>query len=136
MGYLTREQILKAQDLETEAVEVPEWGGKVLVRSLTGTERDAFEGSIVDMPAGKQPGSSPKMKMDNIRAKLVARSVVDEAGELIFTDKDIQALGQKSAAALDRVFAVAQRLSGITDEDVEALAENFGGGQSGGSTSD
>jgi hypothetical protein len=47
----------------------------------------------------------------------------------------VEALGKKSAAALNRVFEVAQRLSGITDDDVEELAKNSVGGPSDGSIS-
>ena len=45
--YLTRDAILQATDLTFEDVAVPEWGGVVRVRGLTGTERDAFEASVV-----------------------------------------------------------------------------------------
>ena len=48
MGVLTREQILKADDMTTERVPVPEWGGEVLVKSLTGRQRDEFEGSMIE----------------------------------------------------------------------------------------
>ena len=44
---LSREDILKAEDLPTEEVPVPEWGGSVLVRGLTGRERDLFETSMM-----------------------------------------------------------------------------------------
>ena len=47
MTILTRDQILQANDLVTETVEVPEWGGSVFVKSLTGVERDQFEAAIV-----------------------------------------------------------------------------------------
>ena len=40
---LTRDEILESEDLATETVSVPEWGGSVIVRALTGTERDAYE---------------------------------------------------------------------------------------------
>ena len=43
----------------------------------------------------------------------------------MFTDADVVALGAKSAAALDRIYDVATRLSGITDEDVEEIAEDM-----------
>lgn len=129
--YLTREQILGAEDLETEVVDVPEWGGQVLVRGMTGTERDAFEASIVEM-RGKQS----RVDMRNIRAKLVAKSIVDEEGKLLFSDADVRALGQKSASALDRVFTAAQRVSGISDTDVEELAKNSESDQSGDFISD
>jgi hypothetical protein len=46
---------------------------------------------------------------------------------------DINTLGQKSAAALDRVYEVAARLSKISKEDVDELAKNSGKGRSRGS---
>jgi len=119
MALLTRDEILQAQDLPTEQVHVPEWGGDVLVRALTGAERDRFEQSIVE-----QRGKNTRMNLQNIRAKLVALTVVDEQGNRIFKDEDVKWLGNKSAAALDRIFEVAQRLSGLRDEDVEELAKN------------
>lgn len=117
---LTKEQILDAQDLETREVEVPEWGGVVLVKGMTGVERDDFEAQMI---VGK--GKNTTVNMKNVRAKLVAASVVDEDGQRLFTDQDVQALGKKSAAALDRVFAVAQRLSKIGKDDIEELAKNL-----------
>lgn len=116
---LTREQILQFDDANYEEVQVPEWGGSVRVKAMNGTERDAFEASLFET-RGKQQ----VMKMDNIRAKLVARTVVDENGQPIFGVGDIEALGKKSAAALDRVFTVSQRLSKITDTDIEELTKN------------
>ena len=47
MTLLFKTAILAAQDLQTEDVEVPEWGGAVRVRSFTGRERDAFQASMV-----------------------------------------------------------------------------------------
>ena len=123
MALLTKEAILAAPDLSTERVTVPEWGGDVLVRGLSGTERDAFEQDIVQL---RREGKKTVTDTDlhNVRAKLVARSIVDEKGARLFEDGEIEALGRKAALALQRVFEVAQRLSGLTDEDVEELAKN------------
>jgi hypothetical protein len=46
MTLLSKSAILCANDLQTEDVDVPEWGGAVRVRSFTGRELDAFEASI------------------------------------------------------------------------------------------
>lgn len=119
MPYLTRDQILQAQDLPAEDVEVPEWGGVVRVRALTGAERDAYEASVV-----RRKGNKMEYDPTNMRAKLVAMCVVDEQGNRVFSDKDVELLGRKSAAALDRVFQVAQRLSGLRAEDLEELEKN------------
>jgi hypothetical protein len=115
--YLNRQQILDVEDIKTEEVEVPEWGGTLVVKMMTGAERDRFEASIY--------GPSGKAKIDNIRAKLVAQTVIDpETGEKMFSPADIDALGNKSAAALDRVFTASKKLSKITEDDVEELVKN------------
>lgn len=129
--YLTRADILGADDRPTKDVEVPEWGGTVKVRALSGAERDAWEASIVQLG----PGGSQRVDLENMRARLVALSCVDEEGNRIFTEEDAVLLGQKSAAALERVWVEAQSLSGLTDADIEELAEGFAAGPSGASTS-
>lgn len=111
-GYLTREQILGVDDRQYEDVPVPEWGGTVRVRGLQGNERDRWETSLLD---------KKNQIRENPRAKLVQLCIIDERGQLLFSREDIAALGRKSAAALSRVFDVAQRLSGLTDEDMEEL---------------
>lgn len=120
-AILGREQILKADDITTEEIAVPEWGGSVLVRGLTGRQRDEFEAALIERRGKKSVANT-----DNIRAKLVARCCVDEDGRRLFTDTDASALGNRSGAALDRVYEVAARLSGIGDDDLEELTEDFG----------
>ena len=113
---LTRDSILNADDLPFEDVHVPEWGGMVRVRTLTGRERDEFEAGILSGPTGERI-----VVHDNLRARLVSLTVVDEKGKRVFTTKDMEPLGLKSAAALDRIFSVSMRLNGLSDVDVEEL---------------
>lgn len=128
---LNRDQILSADDLTYKDVEVPEWGGVVRVRVMTGAERGDFEQSII---TGR--GKNRDINFKNLRGKLVARCLIDEDGERLFSDADIQALEEKSAAALSRVFDVCQRINGLTDSDVEELTENFSTTRNGASISD
>ena len=118
--FLGRDSILNAPDLTTEDVEVPEWGGWVRVRALSGKERDIFEASVTGTHK-----KNKRMNLDNVRARLVQMTIVGEDGQPLFKRSDIEALGKKSAAALDRVFEVATRLSGISEADVDELTENF-----------
>ena len=131
MTLLTRDAILGAHDLPTEDLDVPEWGGTVRVRALTGAERDSFESSLVQV----RNDGSKQFRLENVRARLVALTVVDENSERLFSDADVKALGAKSAAALERVWEAARRLSGLSDEDVEELAEGLDDGPSAASTS-
>lgn len=117
MALLTRENILNADDIAHRDVEVKEWGGTVRVRSMSGAERDAFEQSILDAK-----GKAKNIK--NIRARFVASLIVDEKGDRVFADSDIEALGKKNGKALDHLFDVAQKLSGMAEDDLEELAGN------------
>lgn len=113
---LSRESILTANDLQTTDVDVPEWGGTVRVRSLTGTVRDLFGRSLIGED-GKANG-----KLYNI--KLVAVSAVDEQGVPLFTLEDVEILGTKSAPALERVAAAAEAFNKMGPGAVEAEAGN------------
>lgn len=114
---LDRAAILAAQDRKTEVVNVPEWGGgDVIVKAMSSAERDSWESWCTE-----QRERWGKYAVPNIRASLVVRSLVDEKGERVFGDSEVELLGEKSGAALDRIFAVAGRLSKITEKDVEEL---------------
>lgn len=112
---LTKDAILGAVDSAAEAVEVPEWKGTVYIRVMSGTERDAFEGSVT---------KDGKVTVENIRAKLLVKTLSDETGKRLFTDADLAALGAKSGRVLDRLFAEAKRVNGMTKNDVEELVKN------------
>jgi len=118
MTLLSKIDILCARDLQTQDVDVPEWGGSVRVRSLTGRERDAFEASMV-----RGEGKDRKVDLTNMRARLVGLTVIDEVGLRLFKDEEVDLLGAKSGAALDRVFAVAQHLNGLSGADGEELTK-------------
>lgn len=129
--WLTRQEISDVDDIRQEPVNVPEWGGMVMVRGLTGTERDEFEGSII--VEKRDPNRKGKTKTGiehkQMRAKLVVMAVVHppgtpQAGEKMFDVTDIGWISKKSAAALDRVFSKAQELSGLSDDDIDELMED------------
>lgn len=113
---LTREAILAASDLKRELVEVPEWGGDVYISTMTGADRNAWEQSLV------QGGG--RVNLSNATARLVAACVTDENGQRLFSDADAEALGKKSAAALERCSKVAQRLNGLTSTELEQAKGN------------
>jgi len=64
---------------------------------------------------------------ENIRAKLAARVIVGDDGEPLFTQQDVAALGELSGAALDRIWDVAVRLSGLNQAALDELSKNSGG---------
>jgi hypothetical protein len=123
MKTLGRSEILGAQDLARELVPCPEWGGAVWVRTMTAAERDEWEASRLH-----GEGRRRDVSLENMRASLVAACAVDEHGNRLFDDADVEALGAKSARALDRLFQVAQRLNGVTAEDLDEITKHLKNG--------
>lgn len=132
MTILNRAAILAANDLSTQTVSIPEWGGDVIVRTMTGTQRDAYEASLLTKDA------AGKLSVDtqHLRAKLVVFTAVDEAGQPLFKLDDIPALAGKNAAAIERISAAAQRINGLSKEAIADAEKNSVSGQSDASASD
>jgi len=130
---LSRADILAAKDRKMEKVPCPEWAKSespedvakafVFVKGVSGKVRDVWEHSSVQMRL-KGRKTDVQTNFANTRTKLLVHAIVDEHSQPLFTEEDIEALGEKSAAPLDRCFEVAQRLSGISAADVEDIVKN------------
>lgn len=116
MTMLTRAAILAAEDLKSEIVDVAEWGGSVKVRMLTGAERDAIGAELI--------GADGKPDMRTYRLRMVAACMVGDEGAPLFGQDEIADLGRKSAAALQRVYEVAERLNTINPQAIESAEGN------------
>lgn len=123
---LGRDDILHADDINVEKVDVPEWGGCIYVKTLSGKERDDWERRTYDR----------ENKFENVRASLVAETACDSTGTKLFTTSDVAALGDKSGAALDRVYDAAQALNGMGGAKLREAVKNLLSGQSVGSSLD
>lgn len=120
MTLLGKDAILAAKDLNHSDMEVPEWGGTVRLITLTGTQRDAFEDKSMI-----QKGDSRKINLVNFRARLLSLCIVGEDGQRVFSDVEVNLLGQKNAKVLERLFDKAREMNGMTEDDVKELTEGF-----------
>jgi hypothetical protein len=121
---LSKTAILAAKDTKlSDPVSVPEWGGDVFVKTLTGTERDAFEDAYAEN------------KMKAFRCRFLVLTLCDDKGQRLFEDADVAELGKKSSVVINRLFEAAWKHNAFTNEAVESLGEGSPDGQSGGSTS-
>lgn len=107
--FLTGAEILAAVDRTFAVVNVPEWGGKVRVQSLTAEEAAQLN----------DPGGDPK---DGVQ-RIVALCVVDAEGKAQYTVADIEKLKKKSLRALLRVQEVAMEINGLGEAAKELLAK-------------
>jgi hypothetical protein len=116
--FLNAADILAIPDIETEDVWIEQWGTFVRVRGLSAAERDAYEMGLIE---GR--GKNVAVNRRNVRAKLVVRACIAEDGSALFDLSQVDKLGQKSGAAIDKLYDVAARLSGISDADAEELGK-------------
>lgn len=126
---LTKAQLLGATPPE-ERVEIAALRGSVLIVGLMATERDDFEASRFE-----GEGKARVFSRTNLRAALVARCVRDDTGARMFTDGEAADLGKTRADVIDRLYAVAARLSGISKADEDELGKGSGSDQPGASSS-
>ena len=130
MGVLTKAQILQVSDIRKKLVNVPEWNGEVWVHGLSGSEKDAYEQSLMS-----GTGSKKQVSLLDSRAKFAAECIRDEKGNKLFDVGDISSLSRKSAAALDRIVAAGEKLSGMGKGDIEEMVKNSVAARSGDSIS-
>jgi hypothetical protein len=134
---LTREDLLKKDNLEVVEVDLGD-NVVVFVRQMTGHERDAFEQSLlVKKRDSKGNVTSIEQATEDFRAKLAVQTVCDESGALLFKRDDYLRLSMNiSAAKLEKIIDVAQKINGIGEKDREELIKNSEVGQADNSSSD
>ena len=115
MALLTKEQILEKQDIRTETIAVPEWGGDVRVRGLTARERSRIAQDATRKSNGKDYTDWLRAQTDTF-----IKGVVEPE----FDVNDANALAAKSSGALQRVVAAISRLSGIDEDEIEEMRKN------------
>ncbi len=115
-----RSAALKADDITTETVTVPEWGGGIYgIKAMTLKDQRNFLRAVTNDNGG--------VDRDRYAAQLLIRTVVDPAtGEPVFEAADAEALEAKSAEAIGRILTIANRLAGLGgDEQVDEAAASL-----------
>ncbi len=117
-----RNRIVKADDIDSEIIEVPEWGNvKLKVISLSTIARTKLAQRFT-----KEDGT---VDMERLYPQLLIATVVNpENDEPIFTDEDIDLINSKSARAVERVADLSRRLSGFGEDASQELENEAGKG--------
>lgn len=105
---LSVDEILAADDLSPEPVDVPEWGGSVMVRSLTAHEADSVMFAVLGRDGKPDPS-----KMAGVAERVVAFALVNEDGSSLLTKAQAAALAKKNGAVIRRLSAFVLAKSGL-----------------------
>lgn len=136
MGLLTRDDLLRVDDIPFEDVDVPEWGEgvSVRVRGLNAQQRALFTGTAV--ASQKAPPEEVAELWSQLEMRLVAMSLVDENGDRLLGDDEVSHIAERSPAVVSRLFRVVQSLSKLGGDAVEEAAGNSEAAPSDASSSD
>lgn len=117
---LTKEALQAAakEPLPIEPFTIPELNLDGWMIGLSGTERDAWEKSLVIVRKGNVIPNT-----DNVRARFLVRVLCDENRKRLLSDADADWLGNLPAAVLAPLYEQAQRLSKMTKEDLDELGK-------------
>lgn len=129
-NIVNRAAIVQAHFRQVREVEVPEWGGTVRLRAMSGNERDELEAESFTTTTETVDGKPVVVRHVNVRkmrARLLARCMIDEAGDRIFADDEIDILGAEDSGLVARLFAVAQDMNGLGMAAKETAEKNSNG---------
>lgn len=110
---LNKQQIKDVDDLPSQIVSLPEWGGDVKIKTMSAKQRIEFE----------KCNSNSKTELETM-INLIMFSCVNEDGSLLFSKEDYGFLSEKSAKSLMRLFQEAVSLSTLSNEGLEDKAKN------------
>ena len=121
--------ILNVQDTKTLRVDTPEWGGYVVIQTMTAESRDRYEISMLKSNGSgnieSNEDGSVASNLENARAKLVAACCLGPDGRLMFkNDEHVKILGQKSAVVVDRIYSACLKLNAVSNAEIEEIAGN------------
>jgi hypothetical protein len=125
MNLLSRDAILNAQDLATKDVEVKAWGGTIRLRMLTAAERAVLESQQMDSAA----------KWSDFKVRVISMAAIDEEGNNLFTEDDLNAIKAKSGSVIDLLFLEANNLNKLSTLDTDEAEKESADAQADGSTS-
>lgn len=135
-----RDKVASISDISYEQIDVPEWGLKLWVRGLTGSERDRYE----QLALGETRGGQDPSKAQVHRAELVQMATLDHEGDeppdanapRAFRPADIAMLQERSSLPLTRLASAILRLSGFGTDAKSAAEQRLGETAAGDSGSD
>lgn len=115
MGLLSKAEFLEGARLPYEDVDFPNLGGSIRVRGLTAQERGVFDDSF----EFDENDRATRESLLRSRLILVALSVVNGAGELMFGKENLSEVEKLPATVVDKLYMVARKLSSLDGEETE-----------------
>jgi len=115
---LSKDAIFAVNDSDAHEVDVPEWGGSILLRTMTGKQRNDYEHWATTQSKAKVPDYR------GIRERLIICCAVTEDGKPLFTEGDLSKLAEKNSEVIDRLHTKCRVICGMDEDAVEDAVKN------------
>lgn len=122
--FLTKEAILNSKDSKIEIEEIPEWNGKVGVKTMSGEERDKFEQESIRRRGGKAT-SAANVDIKGLKCFLLSLTLCDKEGNRLFQEAEIKDLNKKNGDVIDRLFYTSQRINKLDSKSLKDAEKNL-----------
>lgn len=110
---LSKQDVFSAEDCTYENITISEWGGDVRIKVMSIEEQIKFE------------TLNREKKSDNeLVFALLSQCCVDENGEHLFNDADIEELNKKSSTPVLKLFNACLKLNTMSKTALEDQAKN------------
>lgn len=114
-----RKRILAASDSPIDVVDVPEWGVTVGIRSMSARSRAYV------MELSQTEDGIDAARVEAMWSRTLVGCLVDpETGDRIFDDEDMDALMEKSAHVVERLWTACFERSGLTEAKVNEAGKD------------
>lgn len=116
-----RAKLLAPVPVKSERVDLPEFGeGEyVMVHGLTAREHNRYQASLLNREFGMD-----RRKVLEQKERLLVRCIRDDEGNRIFSDEDVESLGEWPTELQERLHDVALRMCGRIKEDEDAVGNS------------
>jgi hypothetical protein len=113
MALISKKKFLENNDYEFKDIYIRQLDGEVRVRALSIKDQLAFE----ELATGNDNQSE-------LMFQLILKCCIDEDGEFLFNEKDVEALKEKSADIIVTLFKAILSINNIDQDEVDQLAKN------------
>jgi len=118
---MTREEILNSRNFGVKEIEILDVG-KVFIRKWSGKDRAKFLQASISVN-----GENVDVKYDKIfdnMSLVVALSLCDESGKRMFSDEELDLIGELDADVIQEIYQESLKLNSLAPKSLEESAKN------------
>lgn len=119
---LLGKEILSRDTFTRKTIEIPEWGGEIVVRGLSGHEAMTINQTAIEIADDRANGKFDAAKAERWEARTVVCGWINEDGSSVLSAQDVDALLGKETEIISRIAREIRILSGMEKAKDEAEA--------------